>query len=76
MNWTTLSISVFAAAKLFLQSAGVSIPDETWNQLINGVSAVVAIIGIMISHQKPPTPVPKVIPPAPIVGGGDPPSTV
>lgn len=47
-----LIIGILGAAKLLLDSAGIQIPDETINDLANGISAVLVVISIFVDHGK------------------------
>ncbi|MBB3113956.1 putative membrane protein [Paenibacillus phyllosphaerae] len=45
-------LGVLGAAKLLLDSAGITIPDDTVNDIANGISAVVVVISIFMDHGK------------------------
>lgn len=55
INWITLIPSLFGVAKLILQPLGVDlshITNEQVNDIANGVAALLAVIGVFLSHQK------------------------
>ncbi|MDF2958420.1 MAG: hypothetical protein K0S39_155 [Paenibacillus sp.] len=45
-------LGILGALKLALNSIGIDIPDETINQLANGISSVLVVIGIFMNHSK------------------------
>ncbi|MFB9330460.1 hypothetical protein ACFFSY_31345 [Paenibacillus aurantiacus] len=47
-----LILGILGAAKLLLDSAGIQIPDDTINDLANGISAVLVVISIFVDHGK------------------------
>lgn len=55
INYATLIPALIGALKLILQPFGVdlsNITDERVNDVVNGISAVLAIIGIFATHKK------------------------
>lgn len=53
INWITLFAAILGAIKLILQAAGIDIPDDTINEIVNGAAAIGTVIGIALSHRKP-----------------------
>ncbi|MBP1156065.1 MULTISPECIES: hypothetical protein [unclassified Paenibacillus] len=47
-----LILGVLGAVKLALDSMGMNIPDETINEIANGISAVLVVISIFMDHGK------------------------
>lgn len=45
-------LGVAGAGKLVTQWLGYDIPDETWNDLANGVAALATVVGIVMDHGK------------------------
>lgn len=55
INWITLIPALLGTIKLILQPLGIdltSVTDEQVNAIANGVAALVAIVGVLISHRK------------------------
>ena len=55
VNWVTLLPALLGVLKLILQPFGIDlshIADAQVNDVVNGVSALVAIWGIFVSHNK------------------------
>ena len=54
INWVTLIVALLGAAKIVLEAFGIDIiTDDVINQASNAVAAIVAIVGVLISHRKP-----------------------
>ncbi|MBO7745096.1 hypothetical protein I8J29_12875 [Paenibacillus sp. MWE-103] len=56
VKWLTLIPAVLGALKLIAQPYGISIPDKDINDLVNGIAAVVSIVGIIMNHKAPKQP--------------------
>lgn len=53
INWVTLIVALLGAAKIVLEAFGLDIiTDDVINQSSNAVAAIVAIIGVLMSHRK------------------------
>ncbi|MGF9917580.1 hypothetical protein ABEX47_13685 [Paenibacillus ehimensis] len=46
-------LGILGAAKLALGSFGVDIPDNLINDIANGVSSILVLVGIIADHGKP-----------------------
>lgn len=54
INWVTLSVALLGAAKIVLEVFGVEvITDDLIDSTANAVAAVVAVLGVIMSHSKP-----------------------
>jgi phi LC3 family holin len=54
-NWITLLPALIGAIKLILQPFGIDlshVTDEQVNDVVNGIAALVTIIGIFMPHKK------------------------
>lgn len=57
INWVTLSVALLGAAKIVLEVFGVEvITDDLIDSTANAVAAVVAVLGVIMSHSKPKQP--------------------
>lgn len=55
-NWSTITIALLGAAKLILDAFGIHLLSaQLVNQLANGVSAVMTIAGVMMTHLRRPS---------------------
>lgn len=55
INWFTLTTGVLGAVKLILQSFQIDIPDTHINDIANGVAALAAVVGVLMTHRKQPS---------------------
>lgn len=54
INWVTLTIALLGAAKIVLSVFGIEIiTDDLIDSTANAVAAVVAVVGVVMSHSKP-----------------------
>jgi uncharacterized membrane protein len=53
-NLLTIVAAVAGAVKLLLSAFGIDIPNETADAIVNGVAALVAVVGIFKTHIKKP----------------------
>lgn len=53
INWVTLTIALLGAAKIVLSVFGIEIiTDDLIDSTANAVAAVVAVVGVIMSHSK------------------------
>lgn len=53
-NVATIVVSLLGAAKLVLESFGISVIDNSQiDEIANGVSALVTVAGVVMTHIKP-----------------------
>jgi uncharacterized membrane protein len=53
INFASLTVAILGALKLILQVYGLEITDDHINAIANGVAALVAVVGVLMSHRKP-----------------------
>ena len=53
LNLVTLIPALLGSIKLILEPFGVHISNDDINAITNGIAAIVTIVGVILSHQKP-----------------------
>jgi uncharacterized membrane protein len=53
MKKVTFWLALISVIKLVSQMFNVSIPDELWNDIANGLASIFTLIGVIVDHGQP-----------------------